>query len=387
MQKFYTKVLIVVVALTIATIASLYFAYRSSLLQETLFPITGNSALPWEMKAVSDRSDGGDSTVAVTQNDASITVNFELKEKIIYPYSAILMSFADHRDGSPLVDLSDFHTINFDLMCTPHNILRFMLYSFDESLTQPTEFATYRPSNFYFSCDQTLQRVSIDLNKLIAPDWWLNKYQLNYSSQYYNRKKVLSIGIYSSWQSPVNTASSFQLSNAELVGQSMRNVYIVGFALILSWLMAAFLLVRQHTQWVLERLRIKLQQDKPLAAYQVLPSDNKSENQKTALLYFMATEYADAELSVEAVSTALGINRVQINDILKEEVSLTFTAYLNKIRLTESARLLLASDIGIAEVAYKVGYSNPSYFNKLFKNEYGCTPKVFRQHIERSDPS
>jgi AraC-like DNA-binding protein len=32
----------------------------------------------------------------------------------------------------------------------------------------------------------------------------------------------------------------------------------------------------------------------------------------------------------------------------------------------------------IAEIAYAVGYANVSYFNKLFKEEYGCTPKAFR---------
>ncbi|WP_157200825.1 AraC family transcriptional regulator [Massilia sp. Root351] len=32
----------------------------------------------------------------------------------------------------------------------------------------------------------------------------------------------------------------------------------------------------------------------------------------------------------------------------------------------------------MAEIAYSVGYANVSYFNKLFKEEYGCTPKAFR---------
>jgi AraC-like DNA-binding protein len=32
----------------------------------------------------------------------------------------------------------------------------------------------------------------------------------------------------------------------------------------------------------------------------------------------------------------------------------------------------------VAEIAYSVGYANVSYFNRLFKEEYGCTPKAFR---------
>jgi AraC-like DNA-binding protein len=58
------------------------------------------------------------------------------------------------------------------------------------------------------------------------------------------------------------------------------------------------------------------------------------------------------------------------------------------LRLTEAARLLSEnSGAAILEIAYSVGYSNVSYFNKLFKEEYGCTPKVFRSlSVQQSAP-
>ena len=52
---------------------------------------------------------------------------------------------------------------------------------------------------------------------------------------------------------------------------------------------------------------------------------------------------------------------------------------MNKLRLTESSRLLTdKSSSVVSEIAYMVGYSNVPYFNKLFKVEFGCTPKSFR---------
>jgi AraC-like DNA-binding protein len=58
---------------------------------------------------------------------------------------------------------------------------------------------------------------------------------------------------------------------------------------------------------------------------------------------------------------------------------MTFTGYLNKLRLKEAARLLTEKSAAtVAEIAYSVGYANVSYFNRLFKEEYGCTPKAFR---------
>jgi YesN/AraC family two-component response regulator len=74
-----------------------------------------------------------------------------------------------------------------------------------------------------------------------------------------------------------------------------------------------------------------------------------------------------------------GANRYKINEVLKSELGMTFTSYVNKLRLTEASRLLTEkSSAAISEIAYLVGYANVPYFNKLFKEEFGCTPKSFR---------
>jgi AraC-like DNA-binding protein len=94
----------------------------------------------------------------------------------------------------------------------------------------------------------------------------------------------------------------------------------------------------------------------------------------------MATEYLNPDLNVETMVNKLGISRNKINEILKAELGYTFSTYLNKLRLTEAARLLgEKEETSVAEIAYSVGYRNVSYFNKLFKEEYSCTPKTFRQ--------
>lgn len=93
----------------------------------------------------------------------------------------------------------------------------------------------------------------------------------------------------------------------------------------------------------------------------------------------MVTEYQNPNLDLETVSQQVAMNKTKLNDILKEEIGLTFNAYLNKLRLTEAARLLAENnDMNIAEVAFSVGYNNASYFNRLFKIEYGCAPKAFK---------
>lgn len=86
------------------------------------------------------------------------------------------------------------------------------------------------------------------------------------------------------------------------------------------------------------------------------------------------------DISLELAASALGIGRTKINTLLKEELGLTFNVYINQLRLVEAARLLSEKEEAtVAEIAYSVGYNSVSYFNRLFKQEYGCTPKIFKR--------
>jgi AraC-like DNA-binding protein len=117
----------------------------------------------------------------------------------------------------------------------------------------------------------------------------------------------------------------------------------------------------------------------PFVAYRQLTLEPFKDKEKAAILQFIGTHYTNPELDMRSVATRIGADREKINEILKTELGMTFRGYVNKLRLTEAARLLTHKDgAPIAEIAYSVGYANVSYFNKLFKEEYGCTPKVFR---------
>jgi AraC-like DNA-binding protein len=150
--------------------------------------------------------------------------------------------------------------------------------------------------------------------------------------------------------------------------------------MIVAWPAYAFWFFRRHTQALLADVEDKVRRDLPLVAYQQLSQDLHRDKEESAILRFLATAYPNPELDVETMVSTLGISRNKINEILKAELGFTFSTYLNKLRLTEAARLLGdKEDSSVAEIAYAVGYRNVSYFNKLFKEEYGCTPKTFRK--------
>jgi len=56
----------------------------------------------------------------------------------------------------------------------------------------------------------------------------------------------------------------------------------------------------------------------------------------------------------------------------------TFTDYLLHLRINEAQQLLQETELGISEIAYRVGFENLSYFNRSFKRIAGKTPRYFR---------
>lgn len=68
-----------------------------------------------------------------------------------------------------------------------------------------------------------------------------------------------------------------------------------------------------------------------------------------------------------------------LNRLIKKHTGLSYSKYLQKIRLEHSVTLLTESQLPIEEIARSVGYTNLSFFYKLFRQKYGSTPNSFRQ--------
>ena len=63
---------------------------------------------------------------------------------------------------------------------------------------------------------------------------------------------------------------------------------------------------------------------------------------------------------------------------------MTVIAYVNRLRIEAAKRLLTASDKGVNEIAYQVGFESPKYFYRTFRNLTGVPPAAFRRQYSRT---
>ena len=68
--------------------------------------------------------------------------------------------------------------------------------------------------------------------------------------------------------------------------------------------------------------------------------------------------------------------------LIKDKVGLTVKNLMASKRLQESLKEVAFSDKNIQEVAYDLGYKDDAYFNRVFKNSVGQTPKQFRENFD-----
>ena len=83
---------------------------------------------------------------------------------------------------------------------------------------------------------------------------------------------------------------------------------------------------------------------------------------------------SDCDFGVEDIGKEIGLSRVQLYRKVKAMTGSSVVDILRKARLAKGKRLLESRSMTIAEVAYEVGFSAPSYFTKCFKDEYGMLP-------------
>ena len=93
---------------------------------------------------------------------------------------------------------------------------------------------------------------------------------------------------------------------------------------------------------------------------------------------YVVTNIKRPELSVEELSSHLGMSRVHLYKKLKATTGKTPVEFIRLIRLKRGAQMLRESQLNVSEIAFQLGFNNPKYFSKYFKEEFGVLPSVYQ---------
>lgn len=111
------------------------------------------------------------------------------------------------------------------------------------------------------------------------------------------------------------------------------------------------------------------------------PAESLRERRLRIMLQFIRDSYG-REISVQDIAESAHISRSECFRVFRGIAQKSPLEYLTEIRLLNAARLLAEDTLPAAQVGEQVGFKNPSYFGKCFREKFGCSPKEYRQRAK-----
>ena len=109
-----------------------------------------------------------------------------------------------------------------------------------------------------------------------------------------------------------------------------------------------------------------------------------SKRLKPALIY-IRENYADPQLmTAEKIASICNLSPSHFRTLFKNDIGMTLPQYINRTKLSAAVHLIQNTDKSIATVATEAGYSEIPYFNRIFRREFGISPKEMRKQYKVS---
>ena len=105
-------------------------------------------------------------------------------------------------------------------------------------------------------------------------------------------------------------------------------------------------------------------------------------NHKLKEFEILLEEYYKTEKSPSFYADKMSITLKHLNRISKNILNITITELITRRVILESKRIMVDKNKNIAQIADELGYSNYSYFSKLFKKSVGVTPTEFVNQLK-----
>ena len=96
---------------------------------------------------------------------------------------------------------------------------------------------------------------------------------------------------------------------------------------------------------------------------------------------YIKDHYMQTDLSLSKIAEEFNFSPAYLSTLFKNNCSQNITDYINAVRVEAACRMLLEEEYKVSWISEAVGYSNTTYFNKVFKKIKGCSPKDYRENF------
>jgi two-component system response regulator YesN len=96
---------------------------------------------------------------------------------------------------------------------------------------------------------------------------------------------------------------------------------------------------------------------------------------------YINSNYHDPNLCLTKISDEFGISENYFSYLFKKEVSENFSTYLERLRMAKAKEMILESDTSLSVLYQYLGYNNAASFRRVFKKNFGISPKEMRDKV------
>ena len=94
---------------------------------------------------------------------------------------------------------------------------------------------------------------------------------------------------------------------------------------------------------------------------------------------------SDAKLNIDELGESMNYRHSHFFARVKEVTGMSPGEYIRRIKMERAAQILADETVTISEAAYQLGFSDPLYFGRCFKQHYGMTPSQYRKGNKRKE--
>lgn len=89
-------------------------------------------------------------------------------------------------------------------------------------------------------------------------------------------------------------------------------------------------------------------------------------------------KFRDADVSLSDIAAEVGLSITYLSHLFHQETGITFTRYLQMLRIEEAKRLLTDSNLTITSICFSCGFNSLTHFNRVFRAGTGASPRQYR---------